>query len=207
MLSFSRSQPQPNLYPQLPQSQQPQQLGYYPAQPGAMQPYAPAGPSQPIQLYQPPAQPQYQQVQQFQPPANQLYGAGGGQAGALYANPAGVPSVYQPAGQMAGGQLQQAQQGPSQQGMQLQQSGQGGNQVQAAYRPPYSAPSASTSLMPQPLESVDKSEDPIYGPLGRARGKVERAMRADEEISPDLSDMLSVQGGCLSLSGTCKEKC
>lgn len=48
-----------------------------------------------------------------------------------------------------------------------------------------------TALQPQQLESVAKDEDPIYGPLSRARGKVERGFTGDEEISPDLADLLS----------------
>ncbi len=49
----------------------------------------------------------------------------------------------------------------------------------------------STALQPQQLESVSKDEDSLYGPLGRAKGKVERALTSDSEISPDLADMLS----------------
>jgi nuclear pore complex protein Nup155 len=50
----------------------------------------------------------------------------------------------------------------------------------------------TTQLAPQQLESVAKDEDPVYGPLGRARGKVERALIADNEISPDLADELQM---------------
>lgn len=32
----------------------------------------------------------------------------------------------------------------------------------------------------------------MYGPLGRARGKVERGLKGDEEISPDLGDLVGV---------------
>lgn len=43
---------------------------------------------------------------------------------------------------------------------------------------------------PQSLESVSKDEDPIYGPLGRASGKVERGLRGDVDISADLEEKL-----------------
>lgn len=43
---------------------------------------------------------------------------------------------------------------------------------------------------PQPLEYPNKNEDPAYGPLGRAQGKIDRAIKEDETISPDLSDLL-----------------
>lgn len=43
---------------------------------------------------------------------------------------------------------------------------------------------------PQSLESVSKDEDPIYGPLGRARGKIERGLRGDVDISADLEEKL-----------------
>ncbi|EIW68747.1 hypothetical protein TREMEDRAFT_63207 [Tremella mesenterica DSM 1558] len=49
---------------------------------------------------------------------------------------------------------------------------------------------SSSQLIPQPLEIVGKDEDPVYGPLSRARGKVERALNGDNEISPDLGDCL-----------------
>ncbi|WVQ69011.1 uncharacterized protein L199_007223 [Kwoniella botswanensis] len=48
--------------------------------------------------------------------------------------------------------------------------------------------SSQTQLSPQPLESVGKDEDPIYGPLGRARNKIDRALTGDNEISTDLAD-------------------
>lgn len=177
----SNTRTQANLYPQLPSGQQ---QGYYPNQPGAMQPYSPAGPSQP---YQPPSQAVFQpQPQQFQTPSNQGYGFG--QRGGMYSNPPQQSSVYQPMAPSASGSFQPGAQGPSQQVSQLQQ-GQGGNQAQQGYRPTV----ASTSPMPQTLETVSPTEDPIYGPLGRARNKVDRGLRADEEISPDLADMLSQQ--------------
>ncbi|WRT64996.1 uncharacterized protein IL334_001937 [Kwoniella shivajii] len=50
----------------------------------------------------------------------------------------------------------------------------------------------STQMQPQQLETVSKDEDPIYGPLGRTRGKIDRALLGDNEISPDLADGLSL---------------
>jgi nuclear pore complex protein Nup155 len=72
-------------------------------------------------------------------------------------------------------------------------TGANGNTVisNPAYRPYYSQP--STALGPQQLENVAKDEDPIYGPLGRARGKIERGLKGDEEISPDLGQLLEMQ--------------
>lgn len=43
---------------------------------------------------------------------------------------------------------------------------------------------------PQSLESVSKDEDPIYGPLERARGKIDRGLRGDVDISGDLEEKL-----------------
>jgi nuclear pore complex protein Nup155 len=104
----------------------------------------------------------------------------------MFSNPSQQPSAYQPMAPSASGSYQPGAQGPSQQVSQLQQ-GQGGNQIQQGYRPTV----ASTSLLPQALEKVSQTEDPIYGPLGRARSKVDRGLRADDEISPDLADMLN----------------
>ncbi|KAK4686014.1 hypothetical protein P7C73_g4121, partial [Tremellales sp. Uapishka_1] len=57
-------------------------------------------------------------------------------------------------------------------------------------RPTYSyQPQPQTQLHPQPLESVGKDEDPIYGPLSRARGKIERGLVSDNEITNDLADL------------------
>ncbi|WWC87143.1 uncharacterized protein L201_002029 [Kwoniella dendrophila CBS 6074] len=52
--------------------------------------------------------------------------------------------------------------------------------------------SSSTQLSPQQLESISKDEDPIYGPLSRARNKIDRSIISDNEISPDLADGLNV---------------
>nr|XP_019008734.1 nuclear pore complex protein Nup155 [Kwoniella pini CBS 10737]OCF47515.1 nuclear pore complex protein Nup155 [Kwoniella pini CBS 10737] len=51
--------------------------------------------------------------------------------------------------------------------------------------------STQTQLSPQILESVSKDEDPIYGPLSRAKGKIDRALIGDNEISTDLADGMS----------------
>jgi len=56
-------------------------------------------------------------------------------------------------------------------------------------RAPYSYPPPS-ALQPQQLESVTKDEDPVYGPVGRARGKIDRALTGDAEISPELAETL-----------------
>jgi nuclear pore complex protein Nup155 len=48
-------------------------------------------------------------------------------------------------------------------------------------------------MQPQQLDSVDKDEDPVYGPVGRARGKIDRALTGDTEISPDLAQMLNCE--------------
>jgi nuclear pore complex protein Nup155 len=61
--------------------------------------------------------------------------------------------------------------------------------------PAYGYPSAysyapPSALQPQQLESVSKDEDPVYGPVGRARGKIERALTSDVEISPELAQTL-----------------
>lgn len=47
------------------------------------------------------------------------------------------------------------------------------------------------ALQPQQLETVTKDEDPVYGPLGRARGKIDRSLTSDNEISPDLGDLFA----------------
>ena len=48
------------------------------------------------------------------------------------------------------------------------------------------------------LDYVSPDEDSVYGPLGRARGKIERALDSDNRISPDL--VLRGQGECLQPS-------
>ncbi|WVR04455.1 hypothetical protein IAU60_001458 [Kwoniella sp. DSM 27419] len=71
-----------------------------------------------------------------------------------------------------------------------------GSQVYSGQRPAYGPQGVTTQqsrLGPQALESVGKDEDPIYGPLGRARAKVDRALVGDEEISPDLEEGLRLQ--------------
>ena len=47
-----------------------------------------------------------------------------------------------------------------------------------------------TSLGPQPLEEYRSGDDPVYGPLAKARAKVERGQTGDVEISPDLFDLI-----------------
>lgn len=91
------------------------------------------------------------------------------------------PGALQPTAQLGGGAVS----GP------LQQQPLGGVGSWRPYQ-------AQTQLTPQPLESVSKDEDPVYGPLGRARGKVERALVADNEISPDLADLLAIPSGSMS---------
>lgn len=54
----------------------------------------------------------------------------------------------------------------------------------------YGTATTSQLQQPQQLETVANDEDPVYGPLGRAMGKIERAIASDNEISPDLADML-----------------
>lgn len=44
-----------------------------------------------------------------------------------------------------------------------------------------------TQVPIQPLEARAADEDPLYGSLARAKGKVDRAMKSDEDISPDLT--------------------
>lgn len=55
------------------------------------------------------------------------------------------------------------------------------------YQPAVTVP----QLQPQQLETVSKDEDPVYGPLGRARGKIDRGLTSDNEISPDLGDLFT----------------
>lgn len=38
----------------------------------------------------------------------------------------------------------------------------------------------------QNVDRGDPNEDKLYGPLGRARARVDRAIKADNEISPDI---------------------
>lgn len=49
---------------------------------------------------------------------------------------------------------------------------------------------ASQVQAPQAIEEPAKDEDATYGPLGRARSKIERAMVSDSELSLDLVDKL-----------------
>ena len=42
----------------------------------------------------------------------------------------------------------------------------------------------------------------MYGPLSRARGKVERGLTGDNEISPDLADLLTTP--CASTASFCE---
>lgn len=55
----------------------------------------------------------------------------------------------------------------------------------------YSSTVAVPALQPQQLETVSKDEEPVYGPLGRARGKIDRGLTSDNEISPDLGDLFA----------------
>ncbi|WOO79208.1 putative nucleoporin [Vanrija pseudolonga] len=55
----------------------------------------------------------------------------------------------------------------------------------------YAPASASQLQQPQQLETVGKDEDPVYGPLSRARGKIDRAIVSDNEISPDLAEQFA----------------
>jgi hypothetical protein len=178
------SRSQPNLYPQLPPSQQ---ADYYRAQPGTLQTYNSAGPSQSILPYQQQQQLFHpQQQQQYPSASNQVYGySSGAHAGGMSSNTAQVPSVYHAP---ASNQIQPVNQGGFQHGMQAQQFAQGGNQGQPGY------PQLPTSLPAQNIEEVSSSEDPVYGPLGRARGKVHRAIVADEEISLDIKERMLTTG-------------
>ncbi|KAL7424377.1 hypothetical protein Q5752_000059 [Cryptotrichosporon argae] len=141
-------------------------------------------------------------------PYGYAYGAGGMSASPSYAI---TPSVslahanalagsysYQPSAAHFGqpgqvdqvGQAGQGQSGqalPAQAGQPGQQHAQPYGQYADGYRPYYSTP---TSVQPQPVETPAPDEDAVYGPLGRARGKIERAIVGDNEISPDLADTL-----------------
>jgi nuclear pore complex protein Nup155 len=68
-----------------------------------------------------------------------------------------------------------------------------GGYADTGYRQPYGysyTVTASRVQAPQAMEEPAKDEDAVYGPLGRARGKIERAMVSDNEISLDLVDKL-----------------
>ncbi|BEJ12146.1 hypothetical protein CspHIS471_0206060 [Cutaneotrichosporon sp. HIS471] len=70
----------------------------------------------------------------------------------------------------------------------------GGGYSDSAYRQPYGfsyTVTASRVQAPQAIEEPAKDEDAVYGPLGRARGKIDRAMVSDNEISLDLVDKLA----------------
>ena len=116
------------------------------------------------------------------------------QAGPSTGPPWGQPGPSQPYGQQL--QPQQQQLGQVQQYGQPSAPSYAGTSQQSSwnrgYTSYYSAP--QTQLQPQQLESVGKDEDPVYGPLGRARGKIERALLSDSEISPDLADLLGAPG-------------
>lgn len=93
-------------------------------------------------------------------------------------------------GQPAGYQVAQYQQGPGQVAAPAQGSSYSAPQGAWAGRagaPTYSSymPSA---LGPQQLESIPRDEDPVYGPVGRARSKIDRALISDVELSPDLAE-------------------
>ncbi|WVQ84070.1 hypothetical protein IAT38_006215 [Cryptococcus sp. DSM 104549] len=134
-----------------------------------------ADPSQPqqgqIQAYPGnPAQPYSVPQQQLYP---QLPGSSQRPLYNPYPQPAPAPGAVQPFQQYQAPAVQQ------------QQPGQYGAPVATQYSAPVYRIQTS-----QPLEAVSKDEDPVYGPLGRARGKVDRGLRGDEEISPDLAEKL-----------------
>lgn len=60
----------------------------------------------------------------------------------------------------------------------------------SSYGPSYPSYTASRVQAPQAIEEPAKDEDATYGPLGRARSKIERAMVSDNEISLDLVEKL-----------------
>ncbi|OCF37542.1 nuclear pore complex protein Nup155 [Kwoniella heveanensis BCC8398] len=159
--------------------------------------------SQQMQQYQPmqPTQPIYPSFPQGQGQAQ--YGGGGYQVQPYIGYTpqqhqqiatAGPGPSYNQHQQVApyGQQQQQLQQ---QQQRQQIQYGQGqGQQGYAVNRfaggPSNVSPTTQmqSRLQPQQLESVGKDEDPIYGPLSRARNKITRALVGDEESSGDLAD-------------------
>lgn len=71
-------------------------------------------------------------------------------------------------------------------------SGWGSRATAGAYAAAGYAPASASQLQqPQQLETVGKDEDPVYGPLSRARGKIDRAIVSDNEISPDLAEQFA----------------
>ncbi|WWD22088.1 hypothetical protein CI109_106577 [Kwoniella shandongensis] len=166
--SQQQQQQQP-LYPQLPNGQQYQQ--------SQQSQYGYGGSGGQVQSQQPQGQIGY----------GQQYNGGGTQGYNPYAV-SQAPAYNQGPGYGGGGGVVQQYQQPGSvqgQGQALYQSQQPQSSINLRYP---TAGISQTQLSPQPLESVSKDEDPVYGPLGRARGKVERAMVADNEISPDLID-------------------
>jgi hypothetical protein len=99
------------------------------------------------------------------------------------------PSYSQPQQYSQQQQPQYQQQQPQQPGHMQQYDG---PSIPSWQRPSPSYTPMSTALQPQQFQSVSKDEDPVYGPLERARGQVERGLTADNEISPDLADLLPV---------------
>lgn len=80
----------------------------------------------------------------------------------------------------------------------VQYGGYGDSGFRQPYDPSYNSYTVTASRVqaPQAIEEPAKDEDAVYGPLGRARGKIERAMVSDNEISLDLVDKLQ-QRKCL----------
>ena len=179
------------------QNQQPQQPGQsslYPHLPNVHMPQLPHLPQAPSWLPVPhlgstgsSQQPQQQQQQQWQ--GQSYYPQAPGQQVQPYAQQSGPASGQQQGQMQPYGAYQQQQQQP---GAVQTYGGMGGYGMQGTSswqsRGYYGAP--SSQLQPQQLESVAKDEDPVYGPLGRAKAKVDRALLSDHEISPDLADML-----------------
>ena len=60
-------------------------------------------------------------------------------------------------------------------------------------------------MMAQPLETVQRDEDPVYGPLGRAGAKIQRGLTADTEITSDMADQLANGSKCTILT-FCREE-
>jgi len=175
-----QSQVVPSLYPQLP-GQQLYGTNY--------NPYSPQTPVSAQQL-----QPFSSQLSTYNPSNLQnSYGGPSFQSQAIISTQTPSQTQYPynsiQAQQQSSNQIQPYSQGQSSQNQQSQIQSQ-----QSSYnRPSYQySQTPQTQLRPQQLESVSKDEDPVYGPLARARGRVDRALLADNEISPDLADLLSV---------------
>ncbi|WVF70035.1 hypothetical protein IAT40_004822 [Kwoniella sp. CBS 6097] len=156
---------------------------------------------------------QSQQIQQYQPlqPTQSIYPSfpnqmqgqygGGGAAGYQVQPYAGyTPQQHQQIATSGPGPSynqqvppygqQQYQQQQRQQQVQYGQGQQGYNANRFAVGPSNTSSTTQmqSRLQPQQLESVGKDEDPIYGPLSRARNKIGRALVGDEETSGDLAD-------------------